>query len=528
MGTRDPRPAGRVLVIALAEATLDLIGPWAAGGRLPTIRALLDSGVHGRLRSQIPLVTPQMWGTIVTGRTPGHHGAFDFWQRGNDGRFRAVNGSNLRHSPVWSLLSARDVPCAVLNVPFTFPPTPIRGFMISGEDAPGAHRSIAAPPTVYDEVVARFGRYRLKDVFPGGRKKSDYLTLIPEDVAKQTDAFTYLLQSREWEFGMVFYSATAIAQHYFWANMTAQAPDDPYRSVVEDAYAAVDRAIGRLLDVAGPDTTVFLISECGAGPIRSGVQINTVLERNGFLKRRSQSPRSGGTRSLVDKLRTQTQGFLNRFQLDSLYYWANRLSSIKSWVQSYLSRSDIDWAATQAFSHGKEGDIFINLVGREPHGTVSPGAEYERVRDRVIAAFEQLVDPVTGERAAVRVHRREELFHGPMLAWAPDLIIEWRDCAYMPTESERDKESVFVERWRRHMDWPTSGAHRVDGVLVASGPGIRSGSEVRNARIIDLVPTWLSCLGVPLPDQLEGQVLSQLFTTEEPTDSSLAAASERT
>jgi predicted AlkP superfamily phosphohydrolase/phosphomutase len=170
---------------------------------------------------------------------------------------------------------------------------------------------------------------------------------------------------------------------------------------------------------------------------------------------------------------------------------------------------------TQAFSRGKEGDIFVNLAGREPHGIVSPGAEYEQVRDRVIAAFEQLVDPQTGEQAASRVYRREELFQGPMLDWAPDLIVEWRNCAYMPTESERDKGSVFVERWREYMDWPTSGAHRIEGVLVASGPGIRVDNELEGARIIDLMPTWLTCLGQPLPAGLEGTVLNDLFDAQD-------------
>ena len=119
------------------------------------------------LRSQIPTITPQLWGTIVTGRSPGHHGVFDFWQRGPDGRFREVHGADLKQDPIWSLLSGRGRPSAILNVPFTYPPTPIEGFMISGEDAPGPHASIAEPPRLFREVVDRFGRYRLKDIFPG-------------------------------------------------------------------------------------------------------------------------------------------------------------------------------------------------------------------------------------------------------------------------------------------------------------------------------------------------------------------------
>ena len=506
--------ARRVLVIALGEATPDLIQPWADDGRLPAIKALMDRGTGGRLLSQIPPITPQLWATIATGRSPGHHGVFDFWQRGPDGRFREVHGRDVEQDTIWSLLSERGRPSGILNVPFTFPPTAIDGFMISGEDAPGPHPSIAHPPELYGEVVERFGRYRLKDIFPGGRRKSDYLTLIPEDVEKQTRVFEYLLATKPWDFGLVFYSATAIAQHYFWSDMTSDDPDNPYRGVIEDAYRAVDRAISKLVESAGPETTVFVVSDCGAGPLRAGVHVNNVLERHGLLKRKRR--RSGSkSRGLVRTLRQSVQGNLNRHKLDSLYFWVNRrFGGIKSWVQTYLSASDLEWKSTKAFCRGKEGDIFINLAGRDSHGIVRPGLEYERVRDTIIRIFEELEDPQTGEKAVVRVHRREDLYSGPMVEWAPDLVIEWRDCAYMPTESEKDRDSVFVERWREYMDWPTSGGHRMEGVLVASGPGIRRGGEIEGARIIDLMPTWLSALGEPVPDDLEGIVLEDLFVSE--------------
>jgi len=496
---------------------MDLIQPWADAGRLPTFRALMEHGTRGRLRSHIPVITPQMWGTIVTGRSPGHHGIYDFWQRGPDGRFREVHGKDLRAEPIWSVLSARGRPAGVLNVPFTFPPTPIDGFMISGEDAPGAHPSIAAPAEIYREVVGRFGRYRLKDIFPGGRKKSDYLTLISDDVPRQTDVFEYLLATRPWDFGMVFYSATAIAQHYFWSDMASNDPGNPYRDVVETAYRSVDDAIGRLVATAGPDTQVFIISDCGAGPLRYGVHVNKVLENNGLLTRKPGRTRSS-SRGFVRKLRQYVQGQLNRPGMDSLYYWVNhRLGGIKSWIQSYLTASDIDWAKTRAFSRGKEGDLFINLAGRDPHGVVKPGPEYEDVCGKVIAAFEALTDPESGEKVVARVHRREDLYHGPMRDFAPDLVIEWRDCAYVPTENEKDRDSVFVERWREYMDWPTTGAHRMEGILVASGPGIRQGGSITGARIIDLMPTWLAALGEDQPVGLEGKVLEGLFDTGRPS-----------
>jgi predicted AlkP superfamily phosphohydrolase/phosphomutase len=81
----------------------------------------------------------------------------------------------------------------------------------------------------------------------------------------------------------------------------------------------------------------------------------------------------------------------------------------------------------------------------------------------------------------------------------------------MPTESERDKESIFVPRWREYMNWPTTGSHRIDGILFAKGPGICKGKKVEGASIIDMTPTWLHSLNQRIPDDLEGRVIPGLF-----------------
>jgi predicted AlkP superfamily phosphohydrolase/phosphomutase len=391
--------------------------------------------------------------------------------------------------------------------------------MVSGEDAPGAHRSIAHPSGLYDEIVRNFGRYRLKDIFPGGRQKADYLTLIEEDVAKQTDVLEYLVSRQEWEFFLTFYSATAIAQHYFWSDMESKDESNPFRNVIETAYRCLDTAIDRLTKAAGTETMVFVISECGAGPLQSGVQINTWLEKEGFLKRRTKTSsisRGGNSvkaiKSELRKVVANTRKNVQRYLPQSMYFWANQnMKGVKAWIQSYLTGSDINWSKTKAFSRGKEGDIFINLKGRDPYGIVNPGAEYESVRNSIIERLSELIDPGTGKNAVDRVYRAEELYKGPMLEWAPDLIVEWRDSAYMPTESDRDRESIFVTRWREYMNWPTSGSHRIDGILFAKGPGICKGKKVEGASIIDMTPTWLHSLNQRIPDDLEGRVIPTLF-----------------
>ncbi|MCZ6874236.1 MAG: alkaline phosphatase family protein [bacterium] len=508
----------RVLVISLAEATLDLILPWIEAGYLPTFQRLTEEGVHGPLQSRIPFITPQMWGTIYTGTSASQHGALDFWQRGFDGKFREINGSNLKQKTIWDMLNEGGLSSGIVNMPFTYPPRAINGYMVSGEDAPGAHRSIANPPELYDEVTGKFGRYRLKDIFPGGRDKSDYLTLIEEDVIKQTDVLEYLIKQHPTNLFFTFYSATAICQHYFWSDMETWGKDNPYQSMIEISYRILDASIDRLIRAAGPDVQVYVISECGAGPLQSGVNINAWLAQEGFLVYRSRGgvARPGTVaenpmRSRVAALRKQLQGDLQKRLPQPMYYLANRyLKSIKTLVQSYVVNAGIDWSRTQAFSRGKEGNIFVSLKGRDPHGIVEPHA-YDSFCKAVVDRLYALVDQTTGKAAVDKVYLSDELYQGPLQRVAPDITVVWRDGLYCPHEGGRDAISVFVTRWREYMNWPTSGGHRVEGIFFAKGPGIRRGHRINEASILDLVPTWLRALNQPVPAHLQGNVIRGVF-----------------
>lgn len=508
----------RVLVISLAEATLDLILPWVEAGYLPTFQRLMDEGVYGRLQSKIPYIAPQLWGTIYTGTSASRHGALDFWQRGENGKFHEVNGSDLKQKPLWDMLGNSGYSSGIVNMPFTYPPRPINGYMISGEDAPGAHRSIASPPELYDEVTGRFGRYRLKDIFPGGRVKSDYLTLPAEDVTRQTAVLEHLLTNHPTNMFFAFYSATAICQHYFWSDMESDDESNPYQTVIETAYRTLDASIGRLITAVGPDTQVYVISECGAGPLQSGVNINAWLAQGGFLvyqpgahSSQSWRPTEDRMRNTVAAIRKQVQGILQKHLPRSMYYMANKyLGSTKALVQSYVVNSGIDWKKTRAFSRGKEGNIFISLQGRDPHGIVAQH-EYADLCQAITDKLYALIDPATGKPAVEKVYRSDELYPGPSQWIAPDITVAWRNGLYCPHEGKRDDTSVFVTRWREYMNWPTSGGHRLDGILFASGPGIRRGHRIDGASILDLAPTWLHAFQQPLPAHLEGSVIDGIF-----------------
>lgn len=495
----------RVLVIGLQEVTPDLIDPWVQQGLLPNIAALMQAGTSGRVRAQAPLITPHSWANILTGVSAGQHGIFDYWQRGADGLFQETSAASFQAPPLWARLRGTGLRSTFLNLPMTWPPPELDGVVVAGSES-NPPRELFAPSELYDLLVAEHGPYRHEATSPGGRKKSDYLDLFDIETPRIAKAFEFLLNARDWDFAMVYFIDAAMAQHYFWSDMEAGI-DSLYRDVIKSAYKNLDAAIGRLVHTAGDETVVFVMSECGAGPLRSGINLNNWLEHQGLL-----CPRRDALTSM------------KYFVEDSVLPWAKQIlppvvkamigrssPALKNWGSSSGTQLDLDWSRTKVFSRGKEGNIYVNLVGRDPHGIIRPGREYDELLDSVEQALCQLKDPDLGTPVVASVLRPTELYAGPGVEFAPDLIVDWSDAAYMMTERGRSKNDVFMERWRKGMGWPTSGSHRYDGVLIAAGPGISAGSDVGHASHFDLLPTWLDILGQPIPAGLKGRVLSELM-----------------
>ncbi|HEY0985275.1 alkaline phosphatase family protein [Schlesneria sp.] len=495
----------RVMVLALSEASPELVQQFCDAGVMPNLSRLMKQGLSGHTRYSIPyLLTPQMWATILTGRRAGSHGVFDYWQRQDGGKFLEVHGSDVKGPKLWDVLASNDLPSGWVNVPMTYPPPMIPGFALSGQDAPGAHPSISHPRELFQELTSSLGRYHHKDIFPGGQDKATYGELLPHETVWQKSLLEKLVYRDDWRFLFAYNSGSAFAQHYFWKDMEEKG--SVTEKVAEKTFAAADVLIGSLMNALEPTDTLFVISECGAGPIKAGVRLQNWLEQNGFLARTEGCKGPSATARLLTSIRTNAQRYLPR----SLFYYANAMP-FKQWVLRRIAHDHIDWSRTRAYHRGKgEGNIYINLAGREQHGIVRP-EEYEPLRDELITALRKLTDPETGESAVIDVHRREALFGDQGVEMAPDLVIEWRDARYMPAETLSADQEIFSERVREFMTWPTSGSHRPEGLFVAAGPNIRPGKLEKPVELVDLAPTWLHALGCPVPASMNGSPRVDLF-----------------
>lgn len=169
---------------------------------------------------------------------------------------------------------------------------------------------------------------------------------------------------------------------------------------------------------------------------------------------------------------------------------------------------DVDWSKSKVYSIGNFGQLFINLGGREPFGSVLPGEDYEKVLDELTKRLSDLMDPETGQPVVEKIMRGDQVYQGKFDKRAPDLVFLSRNMDYKAMglsdfSSNKIFEPVFGSR----------GHHRMNGILICYGPGVfNEGAEIENARIYDLAPTILYLMEQKIPADMDGIVLFDLFS----------------
>ncbi len=511
----------KVLVLGLDGATFDLIKPWAAAGHLPTLKRIMEQGAHGSLRSTVPPMTGPAWTSFATGVNPGKHRLYDWIARDAEAyTFSPVTALDCDAPTLYSLLSEAGRRVCALNIPMTYPPMRVNGVMVSGIPAPSTKVTFTYPKHLHHEIVNAVGDYILYPD-PGQAYSDSGIDAFLERLYRTTDlrlkTLDYLRGREAWDFAMVVFNGTDTISHAMWKFMDQTHPlYDPakaakYGNAIRDYYCYLDEKLAPIVDGLGDDTTLIVMSDHGFGPFHKFIHVNNWLLQEGFMAvhqglstklkhslfRRGFSPmnvydtlmRMGLGALKREVVRGQGQGLLKTF---------------------FLSFEDIDWQRTQAYSLGNVGQIYLNVAGREPHGCVQPGAEYEQVREAIIARLAELRDPETGEAIAEHIYRREEIYQGPHLDKAPDIVFLPKRLEYFGFGEYEFGSHQIVEAMRRGI----SGTHRMNGVFMAYGAAIRPGATVENASLYDLAPTILRLMGEQIPAHMDGRVLDEVIVPD--------------
>jgi predicted AlkP superfamily phosphohydrolase/phosphomutase len=505
----------KVAVFGLDGITFDLMQPWLDEGKLPNLARLIAEGTSGPLRSTIPPVSASAWASFATGTNPGKHGMIDFTYPDPAGYRVKVSNNRTRTAPaLWEIASQAGRQVGLISLPMTYPPEPVNGFLLCSFLTPDTDGEYTYPPSLKGELLEAVGPFPMHMSEQGrGTDPARFVRSVKEMEIERAKSVTYLLQNKPWDLFSYVFETTDNLQHEVWhlfdethprhdAQLAAKVMPD-----ILDYYQTVDRLLGEMIELVPDDALVVVLSDHGFGPFHKFFHINNWLAELGLLKFKH-SPIS-----LLKRLAFRlgitpitALRWVIRLRLSGMRKNVKRGRGRGLLKRLFLSFADVDWDRTEAFSVGNFGQVYLNANPQRPQGPVSRD-EYEALRDHIAREALALRDPVDGAQIVRKVYKREEVFHGSTMDRMPDLVLHTDRARYVSFGHADFGSNKVIEP-----SIGQTGHHHMVGVLAMRGPGIRPGLTLDEASILDLAPTILHYMGLDVPDNMDGEVLTQALT----------------
>ena len=502
----------KAVLIGIDGADWRLLKPWMAQGLLPTLSRLVSEGVSGKLGSTVRPESSVAWSSLSTGVNPGKHGIFGFVESSASGySFRLINASNIKARRFWDFLGDAGLKIGVLNMPITYPPSPVNGFVIGGMLTPGPETNFTHPPSLRARLLHRFPDYLIDAGELVGNKQAlvDKACCYTE---QQLTMALWLMQEEPWDFFSVVFTAPDRLQHFLWADMDREHPAHSKESVpmldnaILELYKQLDLAIARVLSMLSEDTLVIIVSDHGFNGVYRRFYVNEWLAQHDYLRLRPMNTKWRSNLIGWAKQHVGTWQWLRRIKRAIL---SPRFSLTD--LESRAFEKIVDWSHTKAY-FSMVGGLYINLEGRDPQGVV-PLKDYDLLCEELTEQLMALVDPETQHPILANVNHRSALYTGPYVEKSPDLILEPQR-----ENSEARYNVVFDKSLRSDSgDYmgtadPLSANHTMDGIFIAWGKALARGTTLDHARLIDIAPTLLAHFGVPIPGYMDGCVLNEIYT----------------
>jgi predicted AlkP superfamily phosphohydrolase/phosphomutase len=480
----------RFLVLGLDGGTFDLLDPLMRAGDLPFLRSLVREGVRARLESVYPAKTIPAWYSFATGKDPGQLGIFGFMEPdGGPGRSHLVRTFRPAEA-VWDTLSRSGVRVGVLNLPLGAG-YPVHGFLMPGFFS---EASDTFPQTLRAQVEGALGC-----PYPGelpvfrGSQRTEWMSAATRAVDQRARVAELLTERERPDFLFVLFRETDRIEHQMWDELdrpVAEIPEDlrEFWRRVDAGCARVDRAFR---EAGGPAVTL-VVSDHGHGAVRSDFLTNRWLAEEGFLRFREDDALAG--RRLVARMILKSQEFalgrlLGKPVVELLRH--RPLAPVQKLIGGSTSFEEtaprIDWEESLAFSYPVPEGIYLNPYN--PSLTAERRAEVVRDIRRRLEGYRE---------AHIEVLDPRDIYRGQNLARAPALLIRVDGMATEPWMDFRYERPLIRDR---PAFFYGTGTHRMHGVMIAAGDGVRAGSDAGSLSLLDVAPTILEGMGrVPSPE----------------------------
>jgi len=441
-----PAPA-RVAVIGLDGVGLPLVKDLVARGLMPNLGRLVASGTLAPMRSSIPTISSVSWTGFMTGKNPGKHGIYGFTDM-KPGTLTLFfpNFGNVRGDTLWDVAARPGKRSIVMNIPGTYPARQMNGMLVSGFVAVNLERAVY-PAELLGRL--RTAGYKIDVDYMNADQRADAFF---DDTRAVLDArrrvYLDLLRNDPWDLFIGVITECDRLHHYFWSQLVD--PAAPLHGKFLDVYRHLDDVLGELVAAMPPDVPLFVVADHGHTLIHREFYPNAWLRQQGLLRFTVEKPKGPADLDPASKV----------FILDP-------------------------------------GRVYVHRKGRFPLGTVGPAEADDllgSLREGLLALHDDSAGAPAGGRPIPRVFSQAELYHGPAVDAAPDLVIHFND-GYDP-KGALSKTEVFGRS-------ALTGMHTyADSLFFVNRPGV----PTDDLDIIDLAPTILALLGVEPPADMDGRV----------------------
>jgi predicted AlkP superfamily phosphohydrolase/phosphomutase len=511
----------KVLIIGLDGATWTVLDPYIEKGWLPNLARLRSQGCWGELRSTLPPLTAPAWSSFVTGKNPGRHGVYHFvvlddLPAGSEERKdEIVDGRSIKSSTLWDILGHHERKVGVINVPMSYPPRSVNGFMVTCLLTPPNAPVFTYPPelsqrlTGYQIDLDRFIEQKpfARDL-QGERQKrvvKPSLQLMQEfyDMEeKRAQTALELMDTEPWDAFMVVFTATDRMGHYLWPyhrvkDLDGSAESRSLHEAILRFYKRLDQNVGALVEKAGPDASVVIMSDHGMGPIYTkNTHWNNWLYKKGYLSLEKNSAKTADGWFL--------RLGLPRDRIRSLVKQIPGLSDSRLFEKARKARTAcIDFTESKAYYVR----IFDPVGGIRINGQ---GQAKQVLREALMEELKKVLDPNTGQPIVRWVYRREEVYQGPYADEMPDIIL-----VMYPDYGSSDRVSNYSSIVTDRPQIGDPGGHHIEGIFIAAGSKIQARPDpLFGLQIEDIAPTVLHLMELPVPEDMDGNVLAEILTEE--------------
>jgi len=508
----------RTIIIGLEGATFDLLDPLIETGDLPRLAELKAESAHGILWSTNPPDATSSWTTCITGVNPGRHGIFDFIESPLAGPAKnLVSPDSARGQKLWDVLNKNNHRSVFINLPVTYPPPIINGCMVSGMLTPDFDSPFTQPPDLRDRLKAVCGNYIPDITIPkfdisGEKSITAYLHRIREALDRRREAVRYLMDHEDWTVFMAVFIGIDRMLRLFAKYLFPQ--NDLYNSTeaklvrpkIIHEIQRLDDVVGEIMDKIHSEDTFIALSDHGFGVTDACFNTNIWLMDKGLLAVKSVNYPASKALSIFNLFGENSFTKKNLSNENQYSVWQQiRRARLALGLPETNSLKIIDWTKTKAFfSSNPVQGIYINEKTQENHRGIVNSGDVAALKSQIKTDLKNLRYPETKEKLADAVWFREEIYSGDQTRFAPHILFRLKNY------SVTGRSHLSADRYFTSMSQKPIGFYRSNGMLMMKGQHIRKG--VIEARMVDIMPTVLFGMGIPVPEGLDGKILTEVFT----------------